>query len=138
MRASDYSDMNPFMLAVEKSHSEVMKAMLKKDPDVVSLPMGCGSTAIHWALEEGYNRSAFFKVSLSHPNFVNSFHYTRLYHEANYCFKTWFYLLFVQLLLNTCRVSLRKMRMLCSLLKTFKETQLHIWWQPQGTLKFLR
>ena len=78
MRASDYSDMNPFMLAVEKNHLEVVKAMIKKDPGLVSLSMGCGSTAIHWALEEGYNRSAFFKVTLSHPNFVNSFLYTKL------------------------------------------------------------
>ena len=63
------------MIAVEKSHLEVVKAMIKKDPYFVSLPMGCGSTAIHWALEEGYNRSAFFKVTLSHPNFVHSFLY---------------------------------------------------------------
>ena len=59
IRASDYSDMNPFMSAVEKSHLEVVKTMIKKDPDFVSLPMGCGSTAIHWALEKGYNHSAF-------------------------------------------------------------------------------
>ena len=122
------------MLAVEKSHLEVVKAMIKKDPYFVSLPMGCGSTAIHWALEEGYNRSAFFKVTLSHPNFVNSFLYIQdFYHETLAGFD-----LFIQHCLNTCRVSLRKIQRLCSLLKTFKETQLHIWWLPQGTLKCLR
>ena len=87
MRTFDNSGMNPFMLAVEKSHLKVVKAMIKKDPDFVSLPMGCGSTAIHWALEEGYSRSAFFKVTLSHPNFVNSFLYIKLLSESKLSFE---------------------------------------------------
>ena len=62
MRGSDNSDMNPFMMAVEKGHLEVVKAMIKKDPGLVSLPVGSGSTVIHWALEKGHSRSAFFKV----------------------------------------------------------------------------
>ena len=61
-RASDNSDMNPFMIAVEKGHLEVVKAMMKKDPDLMLLSVGSGSTVIHWALEKGYSRSAFFKV----------------------------------------------------------------------------
>ena len=61
-RATDNSGMNPFMIAVEKGHLEVMKAMMRKDPDLVSLPMGSGSTVIHWALEKGHHRNAFFKV----------------------------------------------------------------------------
>ena len=61
-RASDNSDMNPLMLAVEKGHLEVVKAMVKKDPGLVSMPVGFGSTMIHWALEEGHHRNAFFKV----------------------------------------------------------------------------
>ena len=86
-RAPDDSEINPFMIAVQKHHLEVVKAMIKKDPGLVSLPMGCGSTAIHWALEEGYNRSAFFKVTLSHPNFVNSFLYTKLLSESKLSFE---------------------------------------------------
>ena len=31
-RASDNSDMNPFMLAIEKGHSDVVKMMMEKDP----------------------------------------------------------------------------------------------------------
>ena len=62
MRASDNSDMNPFMMAIEKGHLEVVKAMMKKDPGLMSMPLGSGSTVIHWALEKGHSRSAFFKV----------------------------------------------------------------------------
>ena len=54
--------MNPFMLAVEKDNVEVVKAMMKEDPDLMSLPVGSGTTVIHWALEEGHHRNAFFKV----------------------------------------------------------------------------
>ena len=52
--------MNPFMLAVE--NVEVVKAMMKEDPDLMSLPVGSGTTVIHWALDEGHHQSAFFKV----------------------------------------------------------------------------
>ena len=62
-RAFDNSDMNPFMLAIEKGHMDVVKAMMKKDPDLMSMQMGSGSTVIHWALEKGHGHSAFFKVS---------------------------------------------------------------------------
>ena len=62
-RASDNSDMNPFMLAVEKGHLEVVKIMIKNDPGLMSQPMGSESTVIHWALEKGNrDRSTFFKV----------------------------------------------------------------------------
>ena len=54
--------MNPFMIAVEKGHLEVVKAMMKKDPGLMSLQVGSGTTVIHWALEEGQHRSTFFKV----------------------------------------------------------------------------
>lgn len=74
--ACDNSEMNPFMIAVAKNHLEVVKAMIKKDPGLVSLPMGSGSTVVHWALEEGHHRSAFFKVCfLSHSHFVNDLSY---------------------------------------------------------------
>ena len=62
-KASDNCDMNPFMLAVVKCRLEVVKAMMKKDSNFMSLPMGSGKTVIHWALEEGHHCcSAFFKV----------------------------------------------------------------------------
>jgi len=63
-RAYDNSDMNPFMLAVEKglTHLNVAKAMMKKDPGLLSLQMGSGLTVIQWALEKDH-RNAFFKVS---------------------------------------------------------------------------
>ena len=61
-RASDNSDMNPFMIAVEKGHMEVVNAMEKKDPDLASFSVGSGSTMIHWALEESHHCSDFFKV----------------------------------------------------------------------------
>ena len=51
-RAFDNSGMNPFMMAVEKSHLEVDKKG--------SWPL----SVIHWALEKG-NCNAFFKVCLS-------------------------------------------------------------------------
>ena len=54
--------MNPFMIAVEEGHLEVVNAMMEKDPGLVSLPMGSGSTMIHWALEKDHHRSVFFKV----------------------------------------------------------------------------
>ena len=54
--------MNPFMLAVEKDNVEVVKAMMKEDPGLMSLAVGSGTTVIHWALEEGHHRNAFFKV----------------------------------------------------------------------------
>jgi len=56
--------MNPFMIAVEKGHLDVVKAMMKKDPGLMSLQVGSGTTVIHWALEEGQHRSAFFKVRI--------------------------------------------------------------------------
>ena len=56
--------MNPFMIAVEKGHMEVVNAMIKKDPNLISMPLGSGSTVIHWALEKGHSRSAFFEVCL--------------------------------------------------------------------------
>ena len=49
------------MLAVKKGHSEVVKAMMKEKPELVSSQLGSGSTVIHWALEECLC-SAFFKV----------------------------------------------------------------------------
>ena len=58
---SDNSDVSPFMLAVKKGHSEVVKAMMKEKPELVSSQLGSGSTVIHWALEE-CQCSAFFKV----------------------------------------------------------------------------
>jgi len=56
--------MNPFMLAVEKglTHLNVAKAMMKKDPGLLSLQMGSGLTVIQWALEKDHP-NAFFKVS---------------------------------------------------------------------------
>ena len=65
-KASDNSDMNPFMLAVVKHRLEVVKAMMKEDPGLMSLPMGSGTTVIHWALEQSHHCcSAFFKVWFS-------------------------------------------------------------------------
>ena len=61
-RASDKSGMNPFMLAVEKGNLEVVRVMMEKDPNIVSSPVGCGSTMIHWALKQGHLKSDFFKV----------------------------------------------------------------------------
>ena len=61
-RASDNCDMNPFMLAIEKGHLEVVKAMIMKDPSLVTMQlMGSGLTVIHWVLEKSH-RSTFFKV----------------------------------------------------------------------------
>ena len=53
--------MNPFMMAIEKGHLEVVKAMIMKDPNLVTMQMGSGLTVIHWVLEKSH-RSAFFKV----------------------------------------------------------------------------
>ena len=61
-RAYDNSDMNPFMIAIDKGHMEVVKAMEQKDPGLVSFSVGSGSTMIHWALEKSHHRSAYFKV----------------------------------------------------------------------------
>ena len=111
--------MNPFMIAVEKGHLKVVNAMMEKDPGLVSLPMGSGSTMIHWALEKDHHRSAFFKV------YFNIF--IIIAYETP-----------IELNLNTCRVSLRKMQKLCSLQRTLKETQLHTLWLLLETLKCLR
>ena len=62
MRASDNSDMTPFMIALKKGNVEVMIAMMEKDPNLESLPVGSLSKMIHWALKEGHHQSAFFKV----------------------------------------------------------------------------
>jgi len=58
--------MNPFMLAVKKgsTHLNVVKEMLKRDPDLVLLTLESGLTVIHWALEKGHHGDAFFKVVL--------------------------------------------------------------------------
>ena len=61
-RATDNSDMTPFMIAVEKGHLEVAKIMINEDPGLMSMPLGSGSTVVHWALEKGHSRSAFFEV----------------------------------------------------------------------------
>ena len=68
-RASDNSDMKPFMIAVEKGHLEVVKAMMRMDPGLVSLLTGFRSTVIHWALEKGHNGSVFFKVNCCQDNY---------------------------------------------------------------------
>ena len=62
-KASDNTDMNPLMLAVEEgpSHLNVVKALIKKDPDLVSLKKDSGLSVIHWALEK-QDRSTLFKV----------------------------------------------------------------------------
>ena len=70
--------MNPFMIAVEKGHLEVVKAMMKKDPGLMSLQVGSGTTVIHWALEEGQHRSTFFKVR----TFFHLIVYTVSYHTS--------------------------------------------------------
>ena len=61
-KVSDKSGMNPFMVAVEKRNLEVVNAMMEENPDLVSMPLGSGSTMIHWALKQGHHRSDFFKV----------------------------------------------------------------------------
>ena len=60
--ASDKFGMNPFTLAVEKGNLEVVNAMMDQDPDLMSKPLGSGSTMAHWALKQGHHRSDFFKV----------------------------------------------------------------------------
>ena len=63
--ASDNSDMNPFMLAVERGNLIVAKAMVKKNSDLISMKM------VHWALEKHLN--TFFQVSLpTSNNVINS------------------------------------------------------------------
>ena len=50
------------MLAMEKgvSHLDVAKAMVRKDPGLVSLKQSSGLSMTHWAMEKGHD--AFFKV----------------------------------------------------------------------------
>ena len=79
-KASDNSDMNPFMLAVVKHRLEVVKAMMKEDPGLMSLSMGSGTTVIHWALEQSHHCcSAFFKVWF----FILAISYTALFNYFN-------------------------------------------------------
>ena len=130
-RATDNSGMNPFMIAVEKGHLEVMKAMMRKDPDLVSLPMGSGSTVIHWALEKGHHRNAFFKVCC----FISFIMFNQV---SKFCINTYLEdcikLLVFQLVIHiknmyfgdTHRVASKKIQK-CCLLLTLKETRLHIW-----------
>ena len=58
------------MIAVEKSHLEVVNAMMEKDSDLVSMQTGSGLTVIHWVLEKGH-RSALFKVHSLFTFFIN-------------------------------------------------------------------
>ena len=51
--------MNPFIIAVENGHMEVMKVMVKEDPGLVSLPVVSELTVIHRAPGKD-NHSAFF------------------------------------------------------------------------------
>ena len=63
--ASDNSDMNPFMLAVERGNLTVAKAMVKKNSSLISMKM------VHWALEK--HLDTFFQVSLpTSNNVINS------------------------------------------------------------------
>ena len=79
-KTSDNSDMNPFMLAVVKHRLEVVKAMMKEDPGLMSLSMGSGTTVIHWALEQSHHCcSAFFKVWF----FILTISYTVLFNYFN-------------------------------------------------------
>ena len=59
------------MIAVVKGHMDVVKAMMKEDPGLMSMPVGSGTTVIHWAQEEGHHRNAFFKVQLLLSNFIS-------------------------------------------------------------------
>ena len=59
------------MIAVVKGHMDVVKVMMKKDPGLMSLAVGSGTTVIHWAQEEGHHRNAFFKVQLLLSNFIS-------------------------------------------------------------------
>ena len=88
-RASDNSDMNPFMVAVEKGHLEVAKILIREDPGLMSIPLGSGSTVIHWALEKGHSRSAFFEVCfflliLSYQSLPLCFNQFSFIHYNNY------------------------------------------------------
>ena len=53
----DNSGMNPFMLAVDKGHWEVVKFMMKEEPGLVSLSIG---SVAHWNL--GKDHYVFYKV----------------------------------------------------------------------------
>ena len=55
----DNSGMNPFMLAVDKGHWEVVKFMMKEEPGLVSLSIG---SVAHWNL--GKDHHVFYKVCL--------------------------------------------------------------------------
>ena len=65
---SDSSDTNPFMLAVEKGQLTVAKAMVKKEPKLISKNIVSGMNMVHWALEKHLN--TFFQVSLVISNNV--------------------------------------------------------------------
>ena len=54
--------MNPFMLAIEKGHVDVAKAMVEIDPCLVSLKLSSGLSMTQWAKEKGHD--AFFKVCI--------------------------------------------------------------------------
>jgi len=54
--ACDNSDVNPFMLALEKGHTEVAKTILEANSDCVA----SADISVGWALEK--NLTAFFKV----------------------------------------------------------------------------
>ena len=71
--------MNPFMLAVEKDNLEVVKAMMEEDPDLVSSPVGCGSTMTHWVLKRGRHRSDLFKVWLCFNYLATLQHFNLIY-----------------------------------------------------------
>jgi len=58
------------MLAMEKgvSHLDVAKAMVRKDPGLVSLKLSSGLSMTHWAMEKGHD--AFFKVGYWYSYFL--------------------------------------------------------------------
>ena len=60
LRSRDKSDMNPFMIAVQRCHLDVVKAMIKECVLIVIEEVKPGVTMLDWALESGY--SAFFEV----------------------------------------------------------------------------
>ena len=68
--ASDNSDMNPFMLAVERGNLTVAKAMVKKNSNLISMDIAPELKMVHWALEKHLN--TFFQVSLPTSNNVQN------------------------------------------------------------------
>ena len=56
--AYDCSDMNPFMVAIEKNHLEVAKMILEKNPDCLGSQSAAKIT--DWALEK--DLTSFFQV----------------------------------------------------------------------------